>query len=205
MIKEYSLSALQIAINHALRLDPSCALKIQALHGNTLKMIISPLNIHFFITFEHQEIKLHAQHEGLVDTVIQSSPLGLIRLSLLPASKVRSLFNDQIKITGDVLLGQAVKKFFDDIDIDWEGHLAQFTGDVVAYQIGTFVKRGIAATQKIQTSMQHHVSEYLQEETRALPPEEEVNDFFNDVDQLALQVERIEAHINQYKAHHETH
>lgn len=205
MIKEYSLSALQMAINHALRLDPSSALKIQALHGKTLEMIISPLSIHFFITFEEQEIKLLASHEGLVDTIIHSSPLGLIRLSLLPASKVRSLFNDQIKIRGDALLGHAVKQLFDEIDIDWEGHLAQFTGDVVAYQVGNFVRKGMTMKQKIQTSMQHHVTDYLQEETQMLPTSEEVNNFFDDIDQLSLQIERIEARINQYVAHHETH
>jgi ubiquinone biosynthesis protein UbiJ len=205
MIKTYSLSLLETAINHALQLDPSSALKIQALHGKTIEIIISPLNIHFFISFNQQKMLLLAHHTGVVDTVIYSSPLGLIRLSLLPASKVRSLFNDQIKITGDVFLGQAVKELFDDLNIDWEGHLAQFTGDVVAYQVGSFIKKGIATQKKIQTSIQQHVTEYLQEETRTLPTSEEINDFFNDVDDLTLRVERLEAHINQYISHHETH
>ncbi|MCK1850929.1 YihY/virulence factor BrkB family protein, partial [Legionella pneumophila] len=30
-----------------------------------------------------------------------------------------------------------------EIDIDWEGHLAHFTGDVVAHQIGSFVRKGL--------------------------------------------------------------
>jgi len=203
MIKAYSLSLLQTAINHALKLDTSSAAKIQALHGKTIEMIISPLDIHFFISFEQDKMLLLTHHEGPVDTMICSSPLGLIRLSLLPASKVRSLFNDQVKITGDIFLGQAIKKIFDDLDIDWEGHLAQFTGDVIAYQVGTFIKKGIATQQKIQTTIQQHVTEYLQEETRTLPSREEINDFFNDIDALTLRTERLEAHINQYIAHHE--
>lgn len=204
MIKEFSLSALQKAINHALGLDPSMPMKIEALHGNVLEIIISPLKVHFFIRFSHQDIELLAHYEGQADTIIHSSPLGLIRLSLLPASKVRSLFNDQIKISGNVLLGQSVKALFDSIDIDWEGHLAHFTGDVVAHQLGAVVRRGLAFKQQVQTSMKHHITEYLHEEVHAFPPREEVNDFFNDIDALSLRVERINAHINQYLARHET-
>lgn len=203
MIKQLSLSALQKAINHALSLDPSSPIKIGALHNKVLEIIISPLQVHFFMCFVHQTIELRAENPGHVDTVIHSSPLGLIRLSLLPASKVRSLFNDKIKMSGDILFGQAVKALFDELDIDWEGHLAHFTGDVVAHQIGNVVRRGFAFKQQLETSMTQHVSEYLHEEARAFPPREEVNDFFQDIDALSLRVERIEAHINQYMARHE--
>jgi ubiquinone biosynthesis protein UbiJ len=205
MIKQYSLTTLQHAINRALTLDPALPIKLQALHGKVVEMIISPLQTRFFIRFMHQTIELLADYDHPADTIIHSSPLGLIRLSFLPASKVRSLFNDQIKITGDIHLGQTIKQIFDDIDIDWEGHLAHFTGDVVAHQIGNFVRRGFSFKQHFQASMQRHVGEYLQEEIKLLPPSEEVQDFFHDIDTLALRVERLEAHLNHYLAHHETH
>ncbi len=197
MIKKYSLAVLEKAINHALALDESTPAKIQALHGKALEIIISPLNVGFFISFAETELHLLAKYDGQPDAIIRSSPLGLIRLSLLPASKVRSLFNDKIKITGDVELGQQVKKLFDEIDIDWEGHLAQFTGDVVAYQVGSLVRQGLTFKRQISGSIRHDVTEYLQEELRALPPPEEVNDFFKDIDELSLTVERLAANINQ--------
>ncbi len=197
MIKKYSLVVLQKAINQALSLDESMPLKIQALHGKVLEIIISPLNVNFFMSFVQTELHLLADYDGRPDAVIRSSPLGLIRLSLLPASKVRSLFNDKIRISGDVELGQHVKKLFDEIDIDWEGHLAQFTGDVVAYQVGSLVRQHRAFQQRVRASLRHDVTEYLQEELRIFPPREEVNDFFNDIDDLSLRVERLAAGINQ--------
>ncbi len=197
MIKKYSLAVLQKAINHALSLDESMPAKMQALDGKVLEIIISPLNVNFFIHFAGQELHLHVENDGLADTIIRSSPLGLIRLSLLPASKTRSLFNDDISITGDVELGQNVKKLFDEIDIDWEGHLARFTGDVVAYQVGSFFRQGMAFKRQISHSMRHNLTEYLQEELRVFPPREEIDDFFKDVDALSLSVERLTAHVNQ--------
>ena len=197
MIKKYSLTVLQKAINHALALDESMPVKIQALNGKVLEIIISPLNVNFFMSFTQTELQLLADYDGHADAIIHSSPLGLIRLSLLPASKMRSLFNDKIRISGDIELGQQVKKLFDEIDIDWEGHLAQFTGDVVAYQVGSLFRQGLAFRRQVKASVRHDVTEYLQEELRVFPPREEINDFFNDVDELSLSVERLAAHVNQ--------
>ncbi len=203
MLKKYSLKALQKAINKALNLDEQMHDKLLALNNKTIEMNITPLNVNFFIHFNEGEISLLDCYEGHVDTIIHSNPIGLIRLSLLPASKARSLFNDKIRMSGDMELGQRVKKLFDELDIDWEGHLAHFTGDVVAHQIGSFVRHGLSFKRKFNDSMRQNMTEYLQEELRATPSKNELNDFFADVDQLSLSVERLQAHVNQLISSHE--
>ncbi len=205
MLKKYSLKALQIAINKAARLDEHMPAKLQALDNKILEMIISPLNVNFFILFKDGEIILLDNYDKEADTIIHSNPLGLIRLSLLPASKARSLFNDKIRMTGNTELGQQVKKLFDEMDIDWEGHLAHFTGDVVAHQIGSFVRKGMAFKKRLDDSMRQNISEYLQEELRLFPTKYELEDFFVEVDELSLSVERLQAHINQLISRYEIH
>ena len=203
MLKKYSLKALQKAIKQALNLDEAMPGKLRALEGKVLKLIISPLNTGFFIQFKEGEMHLLDDYDGQADTIIHSSPLGLIRLSLLPASKARSLFNDKIRISGDLELGQEVKQLFDEIDIDWEGHLAQFTGDVVAHQIGSFIRKGIDLKNHFSQTMRHNVTEYIQEELRLSPSTNELEDFFHDIDELSLDVERLQAHFNQLISSHE--
>ncbi|HAT3858571.1 TPA: hypothetical protein I9781_001442 [Legionella pneumophila] len=196
MLKEYSLKALQTAINQAMKLDEQMPQKLQKLDGKTLEMVITPLNVNFYIRFKGSEMQLLHRIDGRPDTIIHSNPIGLIRLSLLPTSKARSLFNDKIRISGDIELGQSVKKLFDEIDIDWEGHLAHFTGDVVAHQIGSFVRKGLAFKNQFSTSMQQNITEFLQEELRICPSRNELEDFFAEVDELVLSVDRLQAHIN---------
>lgn len=203
MIKKYSLKALQNAINHALALDELMPEKIAALQGKVLEMIIAPLGVNFFILFQQGQLQLLTDHDKPADTVIHSSPLGLIRLSFLPVSQARSLFNDKIRLTGDVELGQQIKQLFDELDIDWEGHLAHFTGDVIAHQIGSFARRGLAFKKQISQSLRHNLTDYLQQELALLPPREALDDFFNDIDQLALDVERLQAKVNQLMTAHE--
>lgn len=195
MIKKYSLLTLQKAINHALALDENTPAKIAQLHGKVIEIIITTLDVNFFITFEARELILLETWPDKADTIIHSSPIGLIRLSLLPSSKARSLFNDKIRLTGDVELGNDVKKLFDELDIDWEGHLAHFTGDVVAHQLGSLFRQGKAFQTSLGSSMRTNLTGYLQEELRVFPSGEEVSDFFRDIDILALDVERLEAQI----------
>ncbi|MFA6301591.1 MAG: SCP2 sterol-binding domain-containing protein [Legionella sp.] len=203
MLKKYSLKALQLAINQALSLDEHMPNKIKALDGKVLEMVITPLNVTFFIQFSGPELLLVPEYDGHVDTTIHSSPLGLIRLSLLPASKARSLFNDKIRMSGDIELGQKVKKLFDEMDIDWEGHLAHFTGDVVAHQIGSWMRKGREFTNQFSENMRHNVTEFLQEELRIFPSRQELEDFYSDIDEISLAVERLQARINHIASRHE--
>lgn len=203
MLKQYSLKALQTAINQAMKLDPQLSNKLVKLNDKVLEMIIAPLDVHFFIQFKDKHIQLLDTYEGQADTVIHSNPLGLIRLSLLPASQARSLFNDKIRLSGDIELGQQVKQLFDEMDIDWEGHLAYFTGDVIAHQIGSFVRQGLAFKNQFKQNMSENTTEYLQEELRLLPTHHELNDFYQEIDQLSMAVERLQAKLNILKRRYE--
>jgi ubiquinone biosynthesis protein UbiJ len=142
MLKKLSLQTLQFAINQAISLDPHVSEQLLALNHKTIEMVVSPLNVHFYILIVDGSVQLLTHSHAKPDTIIHSNPMGLIRLSLLPSSKMRSLFNDQIKISGDVQLGQQLKKIFDSMDVDWEGHLAYFTGDVVAHHVGNVFRKG---------------------------------------------------------------
>ncbi len=204
MLKKYSLKALEKAINHALRLDEQASSKLKALNGKVLEIVLAPLDVRFFIQF-NEHIALLDGFEGPVDTTIHSSPIGLIRLSVLPASQARSVFNENIRISGDVELGRQIKRLFDELDIDWEGHLAHFTGDVVAYQIGSMVRKGLAFKNQFKESLRQNMTEYLQEELQVLPSADELHDFFNDIDELVMDVDRLEAHLQRLVNCHETH
>jgi ubiquinone biosynthesis accessory factor UbiJ len=201
MLKKYSLKALQKAMHHAMALDPDLPSKISPLENKTLKIRIVPLNVYFYMHFYEGQLILLEDFEGPVDTTISSNPLGFIRLSLLPASQARSVFNDKIQITGDLVTGQQVKQLFDSLEIDWEGHLAHFTGDVVAHQLGEWFRIGRDFKRQVSESMRLNTQEYLQEELRVLPSLEELQDFYEAVDLVALAVARLEARIQRLVAH----
>lgn len=204
MLKQYSLKALQLAMNQALSLDADIATRMEPLLDKWLEIIIRPLNERLFMGFTPAGIKLETTIQKEADCRIISSPLGLIRLSLLPASKARSLFNDTIEMHGDVEVGQAVKTLFDSVELDWEGHLAQFTGDIIAHKIGSVWRKSFRMGERLHDSMRSNMEEYLHEELRVSPGPEEVEDFCKDVDALVLDAERAEAKLNRLVKRHES-
>lgn len=203
MLKKLSLQALQFALNQALSLDKSISEKLLTLDGKMIEIVIMPLQVHFYIQIEAGQMLLLEQTQDTPDTIIHSRPLGLIRLSLLPSSKTRSLFNDDIQISGDVELGRKLKKIFDSMQIDWEGHLAYFTGDVVAHHIGKIVRKGRHLKHQYMESFKKNTHDYLVNEMQWIPSQQELEQYYKDVDDLRLRTERLAAHIEYLMAQHE--
>lgn len=203
MLKKLSLQALQFALNQALGLDKSISEKLLSLENKTIEIVIMPLQVHFYIRIEAGQMLLLEQIQDVPDTIIHSRPLGLIRLSLLPSSKTRSLFNDDIQISGDVELGRKLKKIFDSMYIDWEGHLAYFTGDVVAHHIGKIVRKGRHLKHQYSESFKKQAHDYVVNEMQWVPKQQELEQYYKDVDDLRLRTERLAAHIEYLMAQHE--
>ena len=194
MIKSLSLQALQFAINQAIQLDKEMMEKLHPFDHKVIEMVILPLGVRFYLRFFQGMVYVNKEAIKAADTIIHSSPLGLIRLSFLPSSKMRSLFNDNIRITGDLELGQALKKIFDDMDIDWEGHLAHFTGDVAAYHLGKVFRKGLRFQEKCVEHLRQSTHDYLIHEVHMTPSKQELDAFCEDVDELRLKAERLLAH-----------
>lgn len=72
-------------------------------------------------------------------------------------------------------------------------------------KIGSFVRKGMAFKKKVDDSFHQNVTEYLQEELRVMPTKYELEDFFVEVDELSLSVERLQAHVNQLISRYEIH
>lgn len=203
MLKKISLQALQFALDQALGLDPNLKEALNPLNNKVIEMVVSPLDVHFYIRILDGRLVLSTKIEENPDTVIYSNPMGFIRLSLLPASKMRSLFNDEIRIKGDLELGRDLKKIMDGMQIDWEGHLAYFTGDVVAHHIGRVFRKGRDLSRDLRQNFKENTQDYLTNELAILPSAREVEEFNQAVDELRLRSERLSAHLNQWLAKHE--
>jgi ubiquinone biosynthesis protein UbiJ len=82
------------------------------------------------------------------------------------------------------------------MDIDWSEPLADILGDELAYQLqisgNSFIKWGRESIK----SFSMNVSEYLQEESRDVLTDTELEIFNTNVDQLREDVDRLQARLN---------
>jgi ubiquinone biosynthesis protein UbiJ len=169
---------LSSVMNYILDRDPEKSEKLANYNGKVIQLELLPIALNLYLIIENTHLKI--EHES----------------ELLPDVSIRVTTHKDIEVTGDLVFLQDFKNIISEIDPDWEESLAQIIGDPLAYAVGNFL-RGANKTQKnFREKFGRNLSEYLQEEIQYLPPREEVEDFYKDVDKLQHDTERLEARIN---------
>jgi ubiquinone biosynthesis protein UbiJ len=133
-----------------------------------------------------------AEYDGDADTVLRGTPISLFKMGLV-SNAANLLLKGEIEISGDTRLGHRFKNVFSQMDIDWSEPLAGLVGDGLAYQLQqTGSKLGRWGKQTVK-SVSTSFSEYLQEESRDVVTETELEIFNEDVDRLRNDVDRLQA------------
>ncbi len=189
-----AIASLETLLNTYLGMDPLTIEKCRDLTGKVVKIELSGLGLTLFVIPKGDGVQLLQHYAGIPDAVITGSPFTLFKASLTDTKAMQDL-----NITGDVELGQRFHLLLREIDIDWEEHLSKITGDVIAHQLGNFARGAKQFCANTRKSMQANISEYLHEESRHLPPREELEDFYSDVSQIRNDVERIVRRMEKLK------
>jgi len=189
-------SAMELAINRYLALDPAAARRMQALAGKVIGIELRDVNVRFFMLPSQDQLHVHGHFDGEADTVLRGTSLAMARMSLSEHAS-DALFSGDVEISGDVELGEQFRAVLDSIDIDWEEQLSRFTGDVIAHQVGNLVRGVVNWSKKAGDTLQQDVAEYLHEESRLLPVRHEVDEYINAVDELRAAVDRLQMRVQR--------
>ena len=196
MLGSIANTTLETLLKAYLNLDPDSSARLQALKGKVVRIELKGLNLHFTLMFTQTGLQLLEQYEGQVDTTIRGSPIGLVRLGLI-STPSSHFFAEDVEISGDTELGQSVKDVFDSLDIDWEEHLSHVIGDTLAHQAANTLRSAVSWGQQTRNNLQANLSEYIHEEVRCFPPREELEDFYEEIDQLRDDIERLAARVQR--------
>jgi len=185
-------STLSTMINRILRLDPDIHSALRPLSGKIFQLDVIGLGLRLYFMPHSGGVDVSDVASKPPDTVIRATPIALMKMGYLQMVDSPKPFGD-VDISGDVEAGYAFSRIISQFDIDWEELLAKQVGDRVANQIGRAVRGVHAWGCDARSKIQENMTEFLQEELRCLPPREEVDDFFTDVDDLRDQAERLMA------------
>ena len=78
------------------------------------------------------------------------------------------------------------------LDVDWEAPLVDALGDVAGHQLATLLKGAFSWGRQASAGLARQLEEFIHEEARLTPPRLELEDFYREVHELQMQVERIE-------------
>ena len=189
---------IETAINRYLALDPEVLGKLAVFNGKVIKIEIAGTKKVLYLFPDEQGISISTEYDGDADTVLRGSPLSLFKMGVV-SNTATMLLKGEVEISGDTRLGHQFKNVFSQMDVDWSEPLAELVGDTLAYQIQQSGKKFSQWGKETVKSVSSSVSEYLQEESRDVVTQTELDIFNDDVDQLRNDVDRLQEKIKSLR------
>ncbi|MEE4246528.1 MAG: SCP2 sterol-binding domain-containing protein [Kangiellaceae bacterium] len=189
-------SALETVIEKLLSLDNQARDALTDLNGKMVAIKLTDWQLSYFFHIKDNAIEVTTQSQQQPHVTMEGSSFAFFNM----ASNERggdSLFTGEVHFSGEVGTAQKFQAFWQNISIDWEEELSKYTGDIVAHNIGQLVKKTHQGVSKLFGTAQQNISEYLKEESRATPSPDEVEYFYDQLDDLKSDINRIEARINR--------
>jgi len=195
------LSIIESAFNAYLKLDGEALPRFSELNGKIIRFHITGLDLNLYFLPAASGIQVLGNYPdekqgGIIDATIHGSPIALIQLSTSKNSGEAMLKSD-VEIDGDMRIAEKFSTILREVDIDWEELLSKLVGDIVAHQAGQVTESITGWLKETRESMQQNTAEYLTEELQISPAEAEISEFMNHVDDIRMDVDRLEARIKQ--------
>lgn len=191
------LTAISHGLNALLRMDEESAAKLVKMQGKVMRVVFKEFRLQWFMLFTPHGVILQDEYEGPIDVTISGHPVTLINLMAQSGTK---LSGEGVQIEGDIHFAQQIQQLFAELECDWEESLSHWVGDVVAHQVGEFVREAKKEAVRIRQVFRENLTEYAQEEARLLPTRVELDEFYEAVDELRLDVERASARWERIKS-----
>ena len=183
-----------------LQADPTTLDRLAELDGKVIALDFEATEVTIFMFPTPAGIRLRDQWDGEVDVHMIGTPAELIKMGLAAKSPVTP-GKINIKIQGDLHVGQQFKKILDDMQIDWEELLAQHIGDIAAHHASSFLRGLHKRVNEAVKTAANNGSEYLRFEADMLPADWRVGEFVDDVDRIREDVDRMAMRVNRLLKH----
>jgi len=198
------LSTVETAINAWLKLDDEALPRFAELDGKIIRLHITGLdfNLYFFPSASGIQVLGNYPSEedgGVVDATIHGSPMALIRLGT-SSNAGETLLKSDVEIDGDMRVAEKFSAILKEVDIDWEELLSKLVGDIIAHQAGQVARSASSWFTETIEAMKLNTGEYISEEAKLSPAKAEIRNHLEQVDDVRMSVDRLEARINNLLA-----
>ncbi len=185
--------AIERAINAVLKLDPDASQRLIPLNGKVIAINVTQPTVSVVLSIVDQQVHLIGAVDTPADTTLSGSLSALRSLS----SGNDALYQGEVRIEGDIGVGQQLKELASTLDPDWEEFLSPLLGDTLVHQLA-LASQGLSSWfERTHSAMKQNTSEYLQEEAELVAPNSEVQAFCNDVDEVRAAADRLEARVKR--------
>jgi len=185
------LAALEGALNRALELAPAGGKQLAELEGDVFALeCTSPPFIVYLAPSDIGRVRLMGVYEGPVTTRVRGGASDFAALATSD-DPTATLINSPLELSGDSGPLIKLQQILGQLDLDWEAPLVTALGDVPGHQLAEVLRAGFSWGRAASASLTRQLDEFIHEEARLSPPRLELEDFYRDVQDLGMQVDRL--------------
>ncbi|MEP5568251.1 MAG: SCP2 sterol-binding domain-containing protein [Halioglobus sp.] len=186
------LAAAEAALNRALELAPAGTAALAELDDSVFALHCTAPTVDVYLEPQGKSIRLMGIYDGPITTSIrgEASEFAALATASDPAA---ALINGNLELHGDSAPLIELQRVLSQLDIDWEAPLVGALGDVAGHQLAEMLRGVFSWSKQASASFGRQLEEFIHEEARLSPPRLELEDFYKDVQQLGLRVERLES------------
>ncbi|WP_163558077.1 SCP2 sterol-binding domain-containing protein [Halomonas sp. NO4] len=191
------LAAIERTLNALLARDPAAPSRLARLAGSRVLLRLEHPPLALLLSFHAQGVDLLRLDDGddpAADAVVEVDAEALGEL-LGGASVERLMFQGRLAVRGRVHLLEAVRELFLDLDLDWEGELAQWLGDMPAHSLAEGLRRMARWGLRARHELTADLAEYVFEEARLLPGRHQFENLRDHLTELEVTTDRLEARL----------
>lgn len=203
--------ALEAALNRAVALDPDTRDALQPLDGRSVVLALdaaeSPLAMRLLVEGDRLRVG-PVDAAQTPDLAVRSTLGGMLSLGMqtLVPKLLGKRDDDEVavpvgrmRIEGDAELARRLQRLAERFDPDWQQPFTAVFGDVIGVQIANGVAAALRQARTGGQKFAVSAAEYLTEESRDVVPRAELDAFYDDVDTLRDDAERLASRIARLK------
>ena len=196
LFKRTALEGAETLINAALTKDPASKQALTKLEGQVLlvESTLPPLTIAIEPTATG--IQLHDNWDGNVAVTINGTLIAMAAIAVNAKESI-SFSGTGVNVSGNLDTLHQLNKIMGDVDIDWEGALAEIIGDIPAHLVAKGIRNSAVIRKDIVTRASSGLVEVAQEEFNLTPSKNEFEAMIPDIRQLSADADRLAARVRQ--------
>ena len=186
----------ELALNASIEGSSGARADLKRLAGKVMALNLDGLPLKLWFLPQAERLTVAADYHGEADIEVRVPAASLLSAALQEGDAPPR----GMQINGDAETAQVFSRLLKQADLDWEELLSRYTGDAAARQLGNLARGLRAWGRDAAGRLGRDLAEYLQYESRDLPPRREMESFLAGVDRLRDDAERFEARLKRAAA-----
>ena len=194
MIMQFALASAETAMNRALQLDSTACSRLAPLAGQVIAIVCTRPAMTVYLIPLAEGIQLAQHWEAPADCTL-TAPANLLLKLVTQADKTSVLHHPDVSLDGNSGLLMTLAEIFQSLELDWEYEAARWLGPLPTALLSKHLRSRRDWTLESARSLHLNMTDYLAEESRTLVGRLEAQTRFNEIDQLKLNLDRLDARI----------